>query len=171
MDNKKIVYNDTFDIANYLGTVKTIVDGFFSGGEYNPAYGKINTMRLFHNFCITDSPFDVPDEIVTDMDMNVLLESNEFLQTFEDMLNTQSPFTLTFGNAYREALDIVETRKSGLGQVTETIKSFVMDFIDGLNNSLSADNIARLEKIAENVQNGDLSADSIVAAFGKAQFK
>lgn len=171
MEKKKYVVNDIFEIADYIGLVNAIASKFFSGGEYQPSYGKINAMRMFFNICVKESPFNFVSDVETDIEMNEVLKDEEFLAVFGESLNNDTPYKLTFGNAYRDAIDIVEAKKSGIGQVAETIKSLLSDLLDNIENLLNPETLSKLEKISEDVSSGNLSAESIAKAFGNKVFK
>jgi len=167
MEKKEYLVKDTFDIANYMGVVKLIAEGFFSGGDYTPHFGKINAMRLFYNICVVESPLDFETEIITDTDMNVILEDERFMPVFAKALHTNNDFELTFGNAYKDAIDIVNVKKGSLGQLTDSILEFLSDSLNSLGKALSPENIGRWESIAKEFKGNDMKIDNIIKLIGE----
>ena len=171
MENKKYVIDDIFTIADYIGLTDSIANGFFSQGDYTPAYGRINAMRLFFNICVKESPFNFNGDVETDIEMDELIKSEDFLVEFDKALKTNSPYKLTFGRAYIDAMDIVESKKSGIGLLADKISSVVTTILNNINNSLDGETISRLERISQDISNGDFTTDNIVRTLGEKHFK
>lgn len=171
MDKKKYVIKDTFEVANYIGLSKIIADGFFPFGEYLPSEGKINAMRLYFNICVQESPFEFTGNVETDKEMNEILADEEFTQCFLESMAKTSMFELTFANAYYDALEVVETRKSSLSQVVDTIKNSFGDLLESITDTLNPDSITKLENMIKEANNINLSDDKVVQLVDKKHFK
>lgn len=157
---------DTFNIGEYCSLVDAIVKEFFdSDGEYSPHIGRLNVMRLFYNECVLDSKFDLPHDFSDALLLDVLVFDEEFISEFNNSLIGDGNIRLDFANAYKEAIDIVNTRKGTLGNAVSVIKKLFSDIVDMINPVLGKDNIENLTKLAENFANGNLTADTIIEVF------
>ena len=160
-----------FDVANYLNLVDVLCEGFFFLGNYSPARGRINAIRHFYNICVLDDIDDLEHDIQDDIEIDKLLLNEEFMKEFgAEISDINKSNDLTFGMAYHDALEMVNTKKSSLGQITDAILSIVSDFTDKITDTLSEESLQKMEKIAEDIKNGKISEDAITEAVGKKHF-
>ena len=75
---------------------------------------------------------------------------------------------MNFSNAYKDAMDIVETKKQSVERAVGTIKKALSSIIDTINPLLTDEHIDKVSEIARDVASGKLSAEAIVDAYGKS---
>lgn len=158
------------NLVLYTLMVDNIAENFFSKGEYKPHYGNLNAMRHFYNECVKESKFDeeYPHEIINGFEMADIVADEEFIIAFEQAIFAENGgFGYTFGRAYREALDIVNTKKSSIGNLIEIVSAGINGLVDVVTPAFSEENLAKISDIAKNIANGNLSADAVVDAYAK----
>ena len=160
-----------FDVANYLNLVDVLCEGFFFLGNYSPARGRINAIRHFYNICVLDDIDGLEHNIQDDIEIDKLLLNEEFRKEFSTEISDMNKSNeLTFGMAYHDAVEMVNTKKSALGQITDAILSLVSDFTDKISGTFSEESLSRMEKIAEDIKDGKIGESAIVEAVGKKHF-
>ena len=139
---------------------------FDDEGEYVPHIGRLNAMRLFYNECVIESNFELSHDFEDALQMGVLVEDEEFIEQFNAALKGDGTIRLDFANAYAEAMEIVNVRKGSFGNAVNVIKNAISNVVDMINPVLGKENIEKFNKLADTFSKGNLSADSIVEAFG-----
>lgn len=168
--NSILEVNTKLDLFDYLAMVNEIVLEFFNDdGTYQPHIGKINAMRLFYNQCITKSKYDkkYPHDIVDAMDMVEIVADDVFIAKYNEALAAGSYKNLDFGNAYQDAMEIVNVRKSSFGNAVEIVGSMLNRIVDSISTVLTDENIEKVSQIAKDISNGNISAESIVNAYAE----
>ena len=158
--------NDNLDIVTYGAAVREIADKFFDGdGNYAPHIGKANAMVVFYNYFVAESKFaEMPaEEFTTDL----FFSDEEFLSEYNKALKDCAEVRFNFGNAYKDAIDIVNTRKSSIGRVVEQFEKAIVNLAAKVSPIFSNETIDKIAKISDDVAKGDLSAESVVKALGK----
>ena len=157
---------DNLDIVAYGAAVQEIAQKFFDGdGNYAPHIGKVNAMLVFYNYFVTESKFnDIP---VEEFDTNQFFTDEEFLEEYNKALTDNQRVRFNFGNAYVDALEIVNTRKSSIYTIIDRIQAGLEGFVDKISPVITEENLNKLAKISDNVAKGDLSAESVLKAIGK----
>lgn len=159
----KLEVNYKFGIVDYVELVNNLVSEYYDErGEYTPHYGRLNAMRLFYNNCVKTDLFDLPHTITDAMDMEKLIDCDEFLQAFDEAIVGQfyeekgyNGFSgFTFGDAYRDATDIVNNRNSSLNYAVTAIGNKLNDLLVSVSSLLSDEKIEKLEKLAGYVTDG-----------------
>lgn len=171
MANKEIIVKDNVDIVIYSAAVQDIVDKFFDDeSNYTPQFGRANAVGVFFNYFVDveslDSYFENTDGV---LNIDFLLGNADCMALYNKALNGDGTYNLNFANAYTDALDIVKQRNASFSSVIDNIKNAVTFISDKISPAFSGDNIAKLSEIAKDVSSGNLSADSIVEAYGKSQ--
>lgn len=170
MKNNMIV-NTKMDVMTYIQTVNNLAsEYFYSNGEFAPHVGMINAMKMFYDTCVTSDSLatritDGMDEISI---VNVLAADEDFIYEFNRALFADH-HCLDFANAYRDAMDIVETRKSSFCSVTDIVKNMLDEIVKKITPALSEENFKALTVIANNIAAGKPTAQSFVEAFSKSQ--
>jgi len=166
-----MVVNTELNIIDYIVLVNEMVLEYFNDdGEYQPHIGMLNVMRLFYNNCVVESKFDNPHDIVDAMDMEIIVEDDDFLNTFNDALVGNIPgVRFDFANAYKDAMDIVENKKHSIERAVDSIKKLLSSIFDIVNPLLTDEHMDMVAEIAKNVGNGNISAEAIVDAYGKSK--
>lgn len=176
MRTKKMIIDTKLSIVEYMWMVEAMVSEYFGDdGTYQPQIGLLNIMRLFYNKCVMQSHFDTEHEhnITDPMDLEEIISDNEFILEFNNAIEYNPMKTLDFGNAYYDAMDIVDVRKTSLSQAVQSMKSAVESIIDEIRPMMSESNIKNTSMIAELISSGKFDPDklgeSIVNAYGKSQ--
>lgn len=171
MKTKKMVVNTNLKMVDYLVMVNEIVLEYFNEeGEYQPQIGTLNAMRLFYNNCVVESKFDISHDIVDAMDMEPIVNDDEFIAAFNDAIIGDCPgICMDFANAYKDALDIVETKKTSIERAVNSVKNMITSILDVINPLLSDEHIDKVSEIARDVSNGKISAEAVIDAYGKSK--
>ena len=108
---RKINYDTSMTVIDYAIVVESMASEFYNleNGEYQPHLGMLNVMRVYYNNFYKD---EKDDAIVDALDMNELVSDEAFIEAFNNTINSCDGFRLDFANAYRDAMEIVETRKT-----------------------------------------------------------
>lgn len=170
---EKIIVLDNVDIVTYSAAVAEIAEKFFDEDDnYTPQFGRANSVGVFFNRFVDiislEAYFaDYDGEINVDL----FLADENCLKVYNKALKNNTDYRLNFANAYADAMDIVKTKNTTIGGAVELFKSAISKIADKINPIFTDDNIAKLEKISENVAKGDLSPDAVVKALGDKHFK
>ena len=136
--------NTKLDYQNYLTCVEALTDSFFDeDGNYAPHIGRIMSVSLFLDFCVEDSGINMEEDNMIDQ----IFDNEEILMEFENevqaCMESGKP-ALRFGNAFMDAMAIVEQKKNSLVN-TLTV------FANQLKQVMTPENIARLQEVSKNV--------------------
>lgn len=168
MENKFEV-NTKLALFDYLAMVREIAYEFFNDedGTYQPQIGKLNAMRLFYNYCVTKSVFDEKyKHDVTDADsMAEIVENEGFIEAFNDAINCDDTIQYDFGNAYRDAIEIVNAKKTSIGNAVNSISATINKLIKNTAPLVTEENINVVSQIAKDMAKGKTSAEAIVNAY------
>lgn len=170
MDENKFVIDSNLNLIEFLAMTESIADGYFDDdGNYQPHYGLINAMRLFYNVCVKQSKFDekYPHNIVEMSDLDEIITDDYFRQYFYNEIYNGVE-GINFNTAYDNAREIVHQRNSSVTNIGEQVKHMLVNFTDSISAYLNEDNLNKIGVIAQDIQNGKLSADSIVEAYGNS---
>ena len=166
-DNVKV--HTDLGIVEYCAIVKSIADGYFDDEfEFVPHFGKLNAMRLFYNICVEDDILGKPHDISDALEMEDLVKNEEFIGAFEKALETENRFILNFANAYYDAIKIVNTKKGSLNRAVDVIKSVLNNVVESMGSVFTEENMAKMQKMSEDIASGKLSNESIAEAFGNS---
>ena len=170
MKTKKMKVNTSLGMVEYLTMVNEIILEYFDeDGNYQPQIGILNTMRLFYNECVIESKFELPHDITDAMDMEIMVTDDEFINEFNNAIIGDVPgIRFDFANAYKDAMDIVETKKSSIERAVDSVKKMIISVLDVINPLLSDEHIDKVAEIAHDVANGKISAEAVVDAYGKS---
>lgn len=170
MENKDFVVKSNLGVVEYAMLVDNIASGFFDEeGTYTPHFGKINAMGVFYNSCVVDSKFNIEHNIVDALDMDVLVEDEEFITAFNNAVKGDGAIRLDFSNAYADAMKIVKTKKSSVGSLLGTVRNMLLELVETFKPELEKLDMDKLMKIADDLSNGAISADAIVEAYGNSK--
>ena len=174
--------NLKFNMLEYLVVVQAIADGYFTAPEededeetfvpqYVPHYGRLNAMRIFYNACVTESKYDkeIKHDIGEDFSpLDKLMEDEEFCHAFGSALTSYDYNGLVFGNAYADAMKIVEQRLNTAYSAVAYMQKIVKKAKDLFGNLFDEENLGFVQALAEELKNGNISNEGIVEAFGKS---
>lgn len=146
------------NIETYVEVVQHIADGFFAeDGSYAPHLGRINAMGTFLDYCVKESKWDG----VENPDANEALCDEEVVDAYTDALLNDNPVAMNFGNAYKDALAMVENRNGSIMQLATLVNGFIEKY-------LTPDNIAKMFGDSERFKEiAEADPDKVVSLFEK----
>lgn len=185
-----IKYNENLGINEYIFATDKIAQVYFDGdNQYQPHIGLLETMWLFYSLCVTETKYDKDinaklDEMEkarkeknTDdnkqmFDLAIyqdLFSDDEFVKEFNNVVTSYKKpnYGLTFGSAFRSAMEIVKTKRNSVNSLEYTITKILTELADKFENLISPDKIEELTDIAKRIQTGETAADAVVQAYGK----
>lgn len=168
---KTFVVNTKLGAIDYALMVNDIASQYFySDGEYAPQIGLLNAMRLFYNCCVKESKFDDVVSHTSDTldDMEILATDDQFIEEFNKAL-VADKYCLDFANAFRDAMDIVNTKKTSFNHMAIMLKNAMESIVDRIAPALTQENIENIGTIARDISAGKVSAESIVEAYSKSE--
>lgn len=188
-----IKYNENLGINEYIFATDKIAQVYFDGdNQYQPHIGLLETMWLFYSLCVTETKYDKdinakleelekarkeqkqnPDNKNKPMfDLTIyqdLFSDDEFIKEFNNVVTSYKKpnYGLTFGSAFRSAMEIVKTKRNSVNSLEYTITKILTELADKFENLISPDKIEELTDIAKRIQTGETAADAVVQAYGK----
>ena len=136
--------NTKLDYQNYLTCVEALTESFFDeDGNYAPHIGRIMSVSLFLDFCVEDSGINMEEDNMIDQ----IFGNEEILMAFDNEVQACMEFgkpALRFGNAFMDAMAIVEQKKNSLVN-TLTV------FANQLKQVMTPENIARLQEVSKDI--------------------
>lgn len=172
MDDKKMVVDTKLEMFPYLQAVNDIALEYFNvDGVYQPHIGVLNAMRIFYNLCVKESKFD--DEYGHDIyeatDMEKIVLDEEFMTEFNKAIWNTENIVFTFGNAYQQALDIVECKKISFENTITMISKAITDIIEQFSAAMNEETIDKIVDVANKISDNKINADTIVEAYSQSQ--
>lgn len=165
-ENMKIQNN--LDLVEYVALVDNIAEEYFdSDGRYTPHFGQLNAMRQFYNCCVKDDICGLSHDINDAIELKPIVKNEDFIKEFDTEITRHKTSSLSFGNAYQTALEIVDAKKQSIYQVVECLKSSIEKLLNNVTASFTPENLAMIEKIASGISN--INSESIVEAIGKSE--
>lgn len=166
MENTMVIKKN-LSVIDYVTLVNGIVNDFFDAetGEYTPHIGRLNAMRLFYNECVTDSKFDLPHDFEDALQMDVLVEDDEFIKEFNAAVVGDGVIRLDFANAYADAMEAVNAKKNSFGNAVNIIRKAIEKASESISSVVTDESLEKLTKIADSVNTNNLSLDSFVKAY------
>lgn len=168
---KMYTVNVMLGIIKYVNVVNEIVAGYFDDEHsYTPHLGLINAMTVFYNSCVKDgSNVDSEHSIIDGIeDIDSIFNDSEFLKEFNDAIIVSS-IRLDFANAFRDALDIVNTNKNPINTGIQKLKGLIKSVMDSINTSLTPENIGLVEKLKSMLESGEFTVDKFIESYGDSE--
>ena len=185
-----IKYNENLGINEYIFATDKIAQVYFdSDNQYQPHIGLLETMWLFYSLCVTETKYDKDINVKLDemekarkeqntdnskqmFDLTIyqdLFSDDEFVKEFNNVVTSYKKpnYGLTFGSAFRSAMEIVKTKRNSVNSLEYTITKILTELADKFENLISPDKIEELTDIAKRIQTGETAADAVVQAYGK----
>ena len=164
----KMKIETRLSLTDYIAIVDSIADGYFVGGEYKPHMGLIHAMGVFYNACVQESKYDIEfnGRIISLAEMEVIFADPEFEAAFHSATEIHM-IRLDFANAVRDALDIVNAKKSSVGMITDTVQRGI-EKIAGLADTITPEQTELLKKIVGYIQDGTLDVDKLLETYGQS---
>lgn len=163
--------DNTLGLYNYLGAVESISDSYFDEQyDYQPQFGRIKVIYLYYTLCVKQS--DIKINTDTDGasldDIVKLTENDEFMSLFNNAIKCGDDFSFDFAHAYKDAMDIVDSKKHVINYDTKKIEYITNSIIDNLHNTFSDIDIDKLGEIAKEVSDGTFNFETLVNAYGNS---
>ena len=172
MNDKKMVVDTQLEMFPYLRAVNDIAIEYFNvDGVYQPHVGVINAMRIFYNLCVKESKFDeeYSHDIYEATDMEKIVLDKEFITEFNNAIWNTTGIGFTFGNAYQQALDIVECKKNSFENTITMLSKAITDIIDQFSTAMNEETIDKIVDVANKISDNKITADTIVEAYSQSQ--
>lgn len=172
---KKLIVNTELSTTDYMQMVLDIADSFFDNdGKYAPPLGKIAAMSLFFAKCVTGGTLKEKygsKELSID-DLNEIISDKAFKKAFNKSVNVEK-LKLDFGNAYWDAVDIAETKKTSVGTIIDMIQKLVESFTEQADMISSDEKLDKLSEIAkvmdEAIQKDKSFSNAIIQDYKKSK--
>lgn len=158
-------------VFDYLRVVNELASDFYNeDGDYQPHIGLINAMCVFYNNCVKSSKFDEKfgHEIVDPTEISEVFEDEEFIQAFNVSI-TITMVRFDFANAFRDAMDIVNTQKNSVNQIYNKIKKLANDATTVMASMVTKENLDRIDAITDKIKDGTLDVDSFIESYGSSE--
>ena len=182
-----IKYNENLGINEYIFATDKIAQVYFDAdNQYQPHVGLLETMWLFYSLCVTETKYDKNiktklDEIETkkkeknekvQFDLSIyeeLFSDEEFVKEFNNVVTSYKKpnYSLTFGSAFRSAMEIVKTKRNSVNSLEYAITKILTELAEKFENLISPKKIEELTDIAKKIQSGETAADAVVKAYGE----
>ncbi|HBM98109.1 MAG TPA: hypothetical protein DD413_01650 [Ruminococcus sp.] len=171
MANKEIIVKDNVDIVIYSAAVQAIANKFFDDeNNYTPHFGRANAITAFFNYFVDSVSLNSYfEDIKGDLNVDFLLANEDCLNLYNEALKGDGTFRLDFCNAYADAIDIVNQKKNSIGNIIDRVQNAISMIVDKNSSVFTGENLEKLTNIAKDVSKGNLSAESIVTAYGNSQ--
>lgn len=163
MGNDFIV-NTNMDFLSYVKLVEAIASEYFDEhGAYCPHIGRGYVMMQFYACCVKSDELEkeiseAVDEIAK---INILSSNDKFMRAFNNGLYSND-YGFNFQNAYVDAMDIVNDKKTSISRMTNTVSNFLMTIADKMDSVLTEDVLAGIKAISENYADGDSIVEQFV---------
>ena len=114
-----------------------------------------------------------PENIDIDGDVDIeklktVLDDSEFITAFTDNVLVWDCEYLSFGNAYNNAMLIVDSKVKNGGLLVQRIINGLQKIAETFTGTLTDENVEMFAHAVEDIKNGKLSAQSIVDAYAKS---
>lgn len=167
--NNVLKVNTKLALFDYLAMVRDIASEFINDedGTYQPQIGKLNAIRLFYNNCVTKSKFDKKygHDVIDASDMEEIVADDKFMKAYNKAIIGDGATQYDFANAYKDAIEIVNVKKTSFGSAVNIIGSMINKIFEGVSPLLTEENIEIVSQIAKDMSNGKVSAEAIVDAY------
>lgn len=161
--------NTKLALFDYLAMVKEIAYEFINDedGTYQPQIGKLNAMRLFYNHCVIKSRFDEKygHDVIDADSMEEIVADDGFIEAFNKAIECDRTIRYDFANAYRDAMEIVNVKKTSFGSAVNIVGSMINKIFESVSPLLTEENINIVSQIAKDMSEGKVSAEAIVDAY------
>lgn len=170
-------FNNKLNLPEYIRLVDEIAEGYFNQetGEYTPHIGEIHTAYLYFKYCAVAEDCDevTPENIDIDGDVDIeklktVLDDSEFITAFTDNVLVWDCEYLSFGNAYHNAMLIVDSKVENGGLLVQRVINGLQKIAETFTGTLTDENVEMFAHAVEDIKNGKLSAQSIVDAYANS---
>lgn len=168
--NNILNVNTKLALFDYMALVQEIAYGFidYETGTYQPHIGNLNAMKLFYNRCVIESKFDekYPHNVTNVDAMAEIISDDDFMEAFNKAIKHDGETVgYDFANAYKDALDIVNVKKTSFGLILNVVNTLLEGLKEKVMPLLTEENTKSIHKIAEEISGGKTSAEAVVNAY------
>lgn len=152
------------NLVSYSVITNAIADGYFDGdGTYQPDIGLMNAMRLFYNCCVKESAFDElhPHNVSDILNMQDMVDDDTFITEFNKAIAAHER-RFDFGNAYSDAMSMVDVRKSSIVAIINYARKALVGLSEDLGKVMTQENMDALKAIATAISDGNDLDDALV---------
>ena len=152
------------DFLTYVKLVDDIVNEFFDdNGGYFPHIAEAYVMRKFYDYCVECADLDDKINLAeSDIDViNTLSHDELFMSEFNKAINVTA-FDFDFGNAYNDALKIIEDKRSSAKRIVEMLTKSMNDIIDSIAPMMTDEVVEAAKAITKNLTDGKPLSKAIV---------
>lgn len=163
---KKRKFNTYLSVIDYAMMVEELVNEFYNleTGAYQPQFGNLNAMRLFYNHFYKTKD---EEKILDALDMDVIVSDDDFIDAFNNAITSCTGIQYDFANAYRDALDIVEEKKTSVGRVIDVLRAGLKTFFETSAPAMSEESIDKIYSLVQNIADGKIGVEEIMKTYGK----
>ena len=164
-------FDNKLNLKDYFQVINDIVGQYFNEetNEYTPQFGEAYALCTFFNLCVElEDKDEIKKQPIDDiMDMQSLYDCDELMQEFWDEIDGYGSLShsLTFGNAYQKAMEIVDFKKNDANSFATAISASFDAILKSFRESFSDDTINNFTEIAQNIADGKLSEEAIIKAY------
>lgn len=169
--NNTMVIETKLGMFDYLAVVNELASEFYNeDGDYQPHIGLINAMRVFYNACVKSSKFDqkFDHDVIDPLEISEILEDEEFNQAFNEAI-TICAIQLDFANAFRDAMDMVNTKKNSAHTLFEKAKKIAQSISSSMAGMMTKENLDRIDAITDKIRDGSLDVDAFIESYGSSE--
>ena len=120
--------NYVFNMKEYIEIAEEIADGFFNeDGDYTPHIGRLLVYEVFFKHCVIEHAYTLPEDGDNDFSkFDAVFHDEQFLNAYNDAFTGDFQTNcLSFACAYRDAMEIVEDRKSSMKRIASFIEKIL----------------------------------------------
>ena len=171
--NTSFKVNTAFSALDYVVLVDQIAAQHFDNVEYAPHLGLLNTMKIFYDNCVTESPLDAEirnaeNEISNLAAVTTLASNSDFIEAFNTALVTDCR-KFDFANAYADAMKIVDNQKSSMWTLLNIAQNAMNGLVAKIAPALTPENLAAMQKIAKGITENTPTAEAVVKAYADSE--
>lgn len=172
MEYKSLNIDCKLSLVDYCEVVENIAREYFNDElEYKPYLGELNAMAVFYNKCVKGTIKEDIPEIKDALEMEPLINDMRFMVAYNNAIKTdENVFAFDFANAYKNALKMVEVKKTSLSTIFGKAEKKVEEILNKISPLLSKENLDNVSKIASDIGKGNIGAEAIVQAYKKYNF-
>ena len=160
-------------LSDYFNVVDDLVLSYFDvDGKYQPQMGFINSIKVFYNYCVKHSSLDgiVEHDFSNLVDVEIIMEHDEIMREyFKATTLDYEPSYVDFARAYQDALDIVEHKKTSVGNLAEQLGTALEKIVARINEVVNREDLDKMAEISKYFAEHGVDADAIMKAYGKSE--
>lgn len=163
-------FNTVLSVVDYYLVASEIAASYFDeSGNFAPAKGRIETLRIFYNSC--EKTHEEPVDDVNQL--NKIISEDDFVSAYNEAANSNdNQGLLSFNHALQDAKAMVTAELENKNNIIAQIKGFVIDFVKAIEQSVqemervtTPEVLEDIKKVASGIGDGKNLADSIVDSY------